>query len=210
MEFSSRTYQRWKKNPFNEDLRKGPKHSPSKLTEHEISEIVTILSSKDFVDLPACQIVPRLADKGIYHASESSIYRIIKKYGLGKHRTKSKRPRKIAKPKPAKATVPNQVRTWDITYLPTKVKGQFVYLYLILDLFSRKIVGWRIHEEQSSEHSSALVRECMFKEKLTGRNLKLHSDNGGPMKSCMMLSSLQELGVMPSFSRPSVSNDNPY
>lgn len=162
------------------------------------------------MDLPVAQIVPRLADQGIYYASESTIHRILKENSLTKHRLKSKEPRKVAKPTPATATGPNQVWTWDITYLPTKVKGQFVYLYLFLDLFSRKIVGWRIHEEQSSEHSSALIRECMFKEKVTRKKLKLHSDNGGPMKSCMMLATLQEMGVVPSFSRPSVSNDNPY
>ena len=129
---------------------------------------------------------------------------------LNKHRLKSKPKRNIKKPRALKATGPNQVYTWDITYLPTRVKGQFYYLYLMMDIFSRKIVGWQIHHSESTTHAADLIKDICLREKINKDQVVLHSDNGSPMKGATMLATLQELGIMPSFSRPSVSNDNPY
>lgn len=97
-----------------------------------------------------------------------------------------------------------------ITYLPTTIKGQFFYLYLFLDLFSRQVVGWQVFEAESSECASALLRDIYQCEGLLPGQVILHSDNGSPMKGATMLATLQRLGVMSSFSRPAVSNDNPY
>ncbi|MDQ8739523.1 IS3 family transposase, partial [Paenibacillus sp. LHD-38] len=110
------------------------------------------------------------------------------------------------------ATGPNQVWMWDITWLPGPVKGIYFYLYLILDLYSRKIVGWEIWEKESAEHASQLIRRAVLSEQCVVRKnpLVLHSDNGSPMKGSTLLETLYSLGITPSRSRPRVSNDNPY
>lgn len=125
------------------------------------------------------------------------------------HRGRSKRPEKRNLLRPV-ATGPNQVWSWDITYLRGPIKGQFFYLYMIIDIFSRKVIGWRLHERENSFFASELVTKCLAQEKISGEGLILHSDNGSPMKGSTMLATLQKLGVIPSFSRPSMSDDNPY
>ena len=102
--------------------------------------------------------------------------------------------------------------SWDITYLRSLIRGQFFYLYLVEDVWSRKILGWQVHDVECNELAAALV-ERIKAEAGPGVDLRgwvLHSDNGGPMKGATMLATLQRLGVVPSFSRPSVSDDNPY
>ena len=127
------------------------------------------------------------------------------------HRGRYQKPRKYAKPTSYCATASNQVWTWDITYLNGPVKGLFYYLYLIVDLFSRDIVGWEVWEEESAFHASELIRRaCLAQGRLTTQPLVLHSDNGSPMKGATMLETLYALGITPSNSRPRVSNDNPY
>jgi len=114
------------------------------------------------------------------------------------------------KPRAICATAPNQLYSWDITCLPSLIRGQFFYLYLFVDIFSRKIVGWQVYEEENSTLAGELLRDLCHREGIQLKQLTLHSDNGSPMKGSSMLATLQQLGVMPSFSRPSVSNDNPY
>ena len=151
-----------------------------------------------------------LADQGVYLASESTFYRVLREYKLQHHRGRASEPAR----RPAvthAATGPNQVYMWDITYLNGPVKGQFYYLYLISDLFSRDIVGWEVWEEESAEHASELIqRTCLAQGRLTTQPLVLHSDNGSPMKGATMLETLYRLGITPSNSRPRVSNDNAY
>src|SRR5690606_5947009 len=110
------------------------------------------------------------------------------------------------------ATGPNQVWVWDITWLPGPVRGIYFYLYLIMDLFSRKIVGWEIWPEESAENASALIRRAIMSEGIVPsvQPLVLHSDNGSPMKAASLLETLNRLGIIPSKSRPRVSNDNAY
>ena len=117
---------------------------------------------------------------------------------------------KRVKPKALTATAPNQVYSWDITYLPTTVRGQYFYLYLYVDIFSRKIVGWRVFAEENGDNAAQLLEDIYRHEGITSHQLTLHSDNGAPMKGETMLAMLQRLNVTPSGSRPSVSNDNPY
>lgn len=209
---SSRTLQRWQAGgTLTEDLRPQRQYTPSHaLTEAERAEVLAVANSDEFADCPPSQIVPRLADQGIYLASESSFYRILKAAQQLKHRRSERPSQSRTKPKALSATAPNQLYSWDITYLPTAIKGQFYYLYLFLDLFSRQIVGWQVFDQESSQCASDLLRDIYQHEGLQPGQVILHSDNGSPMKGATMLATLQRLGVMPSFSRPAVSNDNPY
>ena len=106
------------------------------------------------------------------------------------------------------ATGPNQVWSWDITWLKTSVRGIFLYAYVIIDVWSRKIVGWEVHTEESSDIAAELFRRLSREEDVRG--VRLHSDNGNPMKGVTMIMMLYRLGIIPSFSRPRVSDDNPY
>ena len=113
-------------------------------------------------------------------------------------------------PKALAATLANQVWSWDITYLPTAVRGQFYRLYMVMDIYSRKIVGWEVHGEELAAHAADLIDKTCRRERIAKDQLVLHADNGSPMKGATMLATLQRLGVVPSFSRPCVSDDNPY
>ena len=210
---SPRTLQRWRDE---QDVREDARAAAAKqrvpanrLSEAERDEILNLVNQPAFAHLPPSQIVPVLADQGRYIASESSFYRILRDADQLKHRGKS-RPPSHQRPQPFEATAPNQLWSWDITYLATIIKGQFFYLYLIMDVFSRKIVGWEIFENECAEHASTVFHKAHLREAIQGKDLVLHSDNGAPMKGATMLATLQRLGVVPSFSRPSVSNDNPY
>lgn len=181
----------------------------NKLTDGERNELLAIANAPRFANLPPSQIVPLLAEEGRYLASESSFYRVLREEKQLAHRNRAKAP-KNKRPEPVTATAPNQLWSWDITYLKTTVKGLYFYLYLIMDVYSRKIVGWEIYAEESADHAASIARKAYLREGVAGRSLVLHSDNGSPMKGATMLGTLQRLGITPSFSRPSVSNDNPY
>jgi len=210
---TQRTLQRWRKDGVREDGRPHAKRpAPSnKLRKDEEEQILAIIHQPEFKSLPPSQIVPALADQGKYIASESSFYRIMNKHNQQQHRGRSKQ-RTSKTVTSHRATAPNQVWMWDITWLPGPVKGLFFYLYLVLDLFSRKIVAWEIWEEESAEHASQLIRRAVISEQCVIRKhpLVLHSDNGSPMKGATLLETLYNLGITPSRSRPRVSNDNPY
>lgn len=211
---SRRTLQRWRSEltPFGDQRSVTKRPVPkNKLTEEERDALITTANQPEYKSLPPSQIVPRLADKGVYIASESTMYRVLKERDMQHHRGKSKKPH--AKPIAThSATDPNQVWMWDITWLPGPAKGIYFYLYLILDLFSRKIISWEIWMEESAENASVLVRRGMLSEQLISgqQPLVLHSDNGSPMKGASLLETLYQLGITPSRSRPRVSNDNPY
>ena len=196
--------------PLAGDQRRGPKTVPgNKLTSEERTELLSVVNSAEYRDSSPSKIVPALADEGIYLASESTIYRILKEENLLTHRSRS-RAATHHRPDPFEAIAPNHVWSWDITYLKTLVTGMYFYLYLVMDIYSRKIVGWEVHEREASELSSLLMQEALAEEGIDGKDLVVHSDNGGPMKGATMLVTLQNLGVIPSFSRPSVSDDNPF
>ena len=182
----------------------------NKLTEEEEQRILEVCNDPDNASLPPSQIVPALADKGEYIASEASFYRVLKKHDQLHHRGRSKRRSKSKKPTTHVASGPNQVWCWDISYFPSRVRGQFWYLYLILDVYSRKIVAWEVHDKESGELASALVNRAVVAEKCSKQPVVLHSDNGAPMTSHTFQSKLAELGIIPSRSRPRVSNDNAF
>lgn len=207
---SVRTLQRWEKEPEKEDQRQGPNSKPENaLSEAEKMLILAVATSPQFKDLPPSQIVPILAESGVYIGSEASFYRILRENRMLAHRSRSK-PSGHNKPKEYVATGVNQVWSWDISYLRSSVRGKFFYLYLVVDVWSRMIVGWAVHEVESAELAGALISEACLRHGVDPGELVLHSDNGGPMKGATMLATLQWLGIIPSFSRPSVSNDNPY
>ena len=208
---NERTIQRWRTPGGGQDGRHGPRTVPAnKLSVEERQKILEIVNSPEFRDLPPHQIVPRLADEDIYLASESTMYRVLREEDQLRHRELSKPAKKRKRPDEHEATGPNQVWSWDITYLPSPVRGSFYYLYMLEDVWSRKIVGWQVYDKESPELASDLFEETCTYLGLDPDGLVLHSDNGGPMKGATMLATLQRLGVVASFSRPHVSDDNPY
>ncbi len=183
---------------------------PNKLTAAERDAVMRLLNSAAFKDLPPSQIVPRLADAGHYVASESTMYRLLHEHAQMAHRRLERAPHKVSKPRALVATQPDQIYCWDITYLPAPVRGMHFYLYLFVDIFSRKIVGWQVFDRESAQLAAELLQDICERTGVPADQLTVHSDNGAPMKGETMLATMQRLGVAASRSRPSVSNDNPY
>lgn len=211
LNISLRTLERWEKPDGIQDKRHCADRpsQANQLSEDERRMILTIANSPEYRDLPPCKIVPCLADEGRYVASESTFYRVLRAEKQLAHRQLSK-PSKHHKPKAYTANGANQVWSWDISYLPTTIFGRYFYLYAVIDIFSRKIVGWSIHEAENAEFASWLIKQACLDEGVSRDELVLHSDNGKPMKGTTMLAMLEMLGVIPSFNRPSVSDDNPF
>jgi transposase InsO family protein len=208
---NERTLQRWQLDQTRGDQRPERIQTPTnQLSAEERKHLLAVLNSAEFGSLPPSQIVPILADRGQYLASESSCYRVMKVEGQLRHRGAERPAERRHKPRALCATAPKQLFSWDITYLPTQVRGIYFYLYLFMDIFSRKIVGWQIYDAESSELAGEVMRDICERENIAPNQVVLHSDNGSPMKGASMLATLQALGVVPSFSRPAVSNDNPY
>ena len=139
-----------------------------------------------------------------------AFYRILHEADEQHHRGRSRKPCKHERPEGFCATGPNQVWTWDITWLPTFVRGMFFYLYMIVDVFSRKIVGWEIYDRECSENAAIFIHKAVLAEGCVLQPLVLHSDNGAPQKGFTLTAKLDDLGIRSSFSRPRTSNDNPY
>ena len=205
-----RALQRWRAAGIGDDLRAGPTTAPkNRLSEQERAGMVEVANKPEYRDLSPKQIVPKLADEGIYLASESSFYRVLRAEGQMQHRERSSPPVHV-RPGELVATRPNQVWSWDITYMLSSVKGVYFYLHLALDVFSRKIVGWAVHDEENGEHAGELIAAACKREGVDRGQVALHQDNGAPMKCGTFKTLLEVLGVAMSFSRPHVSNDNPF
>ncbi len=212
---SARTLQRWtgpSSTPCDQRIacERAPHTPANKLTPAEQERALAVMNSAEFKDLPPSQIVPRLADHGVYVGSVSTLYRLLHQSQQMAHRHLAHAPRKVTKPPALVATAPNQVYSWDITYLPTLLKGQYFYLYLFLDIFSRKIVGWQVFESERSHLASELLIDICKRYGIQPGQLTVHADNGSPMKGETLLATMQRLQVANTYSRPSVSNDNPY
>jgi putative transposase len=208
-----RTLQRWIQNGEpGEDRRPTAvrPEPPGKLTPEERERILAVCNEPEFASLPPSQIVPKLADRGEYIASESSFYRVLHEAGQLHHRGRAQAPKKTKTSTTHVAEGPNQVWSWDISWMPSRVRGRFWYLYLIEDIYSRKIVGWEVHEREAGEWAATLIQRSVMAEQCFGQPLVLHADNGSPMKSQTMRVKLEELGISPSYSRPRVSNDNAF
>jgi putative transposase len=211
-----RTLQRWQ---VGDGLRQGdrrpdadrgvPSHA---LTEAERAEIIKIANEPRFAETPPARIVPALADEGIYIASEASFYRVLRAHGQMNRRGRAQPPRKPRPPTTHIASRPGEVWCWDITFLPAQIQGRWFYLYLILDLYSRKIVGFEVHDTDSAEHAAHLARRTALAEGLHAMPKRpvLHGDNGATLKATTVLAMLHWLGITPSYSRPRVSDDNAF
>ncbi len=207
---SLRTVERWEKEPEKGDQRRGPvSDCGHALSAEEKQAIVAVSNSRDHRDLSPWQIVARLADRGVYLGSQSSFYRVLKQTDQLSHRQQSK-PAVHSRPKELSARNPNEVWSWDITYLNSPIRGSYYYLYMVEDIFSRMIVGWTVEEEQSAEHGARLIDRTCQEHGIARGQLTLHADNGTPVKGATLLATLERLGIAPSFSRPRVSDDNPY
>jgi putative transposase len=169
-----------------------------------------VLTSSRYVHVAPKQLVPRLADEGVYLASESTIYRLQRRLGLRLSKRSLSRTHVTRASAMHRAVRANQVWSWDITWLPTTVRGVYLHLYLVMDVWSRRIVGWCMANGDSADIAAELITRACRDGSVDPRGLVLHSDNGKPMRASTMIKTLQWLGVIPSFSRPHVSDDNPY
>lgn len=181
----------------------------NKLSEHEEKELLKVLTSPEYRDLSPRQAIPALAERGTYIASEATAYRVLHKHAMQRHRGATRPPTK-KKPVELVASAPNQVYCWDITYMKRNVLGTFYFLYLVTDIFSRRIVAARVYEAESDDCASELFKEVVVREGLMPGETALHSDNGPTMKGATLKATLERLGVLASYSRPGVSDDNPY
>ena len=211
-----RTLQRWKAgvglqrgDARPQAVRPTPAHA---LSAAEREQIVRVANEPRFADMPAARIVPALADEGVYLASESSFQRVLRAHGQTQHRGRAKPPRASRAPTTHVATAPRQLWCWDMSYLPAEVAGRWFYLYLILDVYSRKIVGFEVHDSDDAGHAAHLVKRTALAEGIHAMATKpvLHGDNGSTLKATTVLAMLYWLGVKPSYSRPRVSDDNAF
>lgn len=205
------TYRRWKAGGVDgrpEAVRPRPSNA---LSEAERAEVLAVCHRPEWASLPPAQIVPRLLDEeDRYLASESTFYRVLRAASEQQRRGRAAAPHNPGPPRRHTAAGPNQVWSWDVTYLPTRVRGHFFYLYLILDLFSRKVTGFEVFETESAANSRTVIERAVLREGVAHRPLVLHADNGSAMKGATLCARLDELGVTRSHSRPRVSNDNAY
>ena len=211
-----RTLQRWKaRDGLTEGdgrpqaVRPAPSHA---LSAAERAALLAVANEPRFAAVPPARIVPMLADAGVYLGSESSIARVLKAHSQNTRRGRAKAPKAVRPPTTHVATAPGQVWCWDMTYLPAVVMGRWFHLYLILDLYSRKIVGAEVHDSDDADHAVHLVRRTALAESIATGDTKpvLHGDNGSTLKATTVLAMLHWLGVKPSYSRPRVSDDNAY
>jgi putative transposase len=208
---STRTYQRWQHAPELEDGRHGPRTpSKHKLSAEEEQAILKLVNEPPYRNLTPEQIVAKVADEGRYLASERSIRRVLRRHRQSTYRNRAK-PARHHKPRRFAASGPLQVLTWDITYMShSRIRGGYFFLYLFIDIWSRRIVGFAVHEEQNAELAAELLRSVCAEHRIEAANTVLHADNGAPMKGATMLATMHALGIVKSFSRPGVSDDNAF
>jgi putative transposase len=179
------------------------------LDENEREGVLDALHSERFVDKAPAQVWATLLDEGIYLCSIRTMYRILHAYDEVRERRNQRRHPNYAKPE-LLAEAPNQVWSWDITKLRGPVKWSYYYLYVILDIFSRYVVGWMLAQRESAALAKRLIAESCRKQNIEPDQLTMHADRGSSMRSKSVAFLLADLGVTKTHSRPYVSNDNPY
>lgn len=179
------------------------------LSTAERVQVLEILTSKEFVEDTPYQVVAKLMDRGQWLCSISTMYRILKANKLVRERRDMRRHPKYVKPI-VKAVKPCQLWSWDITRIPGPFKGKYYFLYVMLDVFSRYVVGWTVSKQESGEFAQHFIRETLKKWNLANSDLTIHSDRGSPMTASGTLELIGLLGLSQSFSRPRVSDDNAY
>jgi putative transposase len=187
-----------------------PRPQPSRaLSVEENAAVLELLDSEQFGDKPPRQVYAELLDDGRYLCSVRTMYRILSRANQVRERRLQARHPKYAKPI-LLAEAPNQVWSWDITKVPGPVRGIYFSLYVAIDIYSRYVVGWAIARSESGATARSFLREAYEREKVQPDQLVSHSDRGAPMRAKPTLMLYAELGIVPSYSRPRVSNDNPY
>ena len=209
---SARTIQRWQLSSDSEDRRKGPHTRPAhSLRNDEKDRIIALANQPAFRNLSAEQVVATLADNGTYVCSERSLRRVLAERHLDRYRLRSKPAHARNNPRQYVACEPLRLVSWDITYLRNaSIRGSFFYLYVFVDVWSRRILATAVHETQESELAAEVLESLCATHAVDAEKLVLHSDNGAPMKGCTMLALMQSLGITASFSRPGVSDDNAF
>jgi putative transposase len=182
---------------------------PTGLSPAERAAVRDLLNSPRFQDHSPRQVWARLLDQGIYLCSWRTMYRILDACGEVRERRNQVRHPAYTKPE-LLATGPKQLWSWDITKLRGPMKGVYFYLYVILDVFSRYVVGWMVAEQESAELAQTLIETSCHRQGIRPAQLTLHADRGAPMVAKTMAELLSDLGVTKSHSRPHVSDDNPY
>lgn len=215
LNLSVRTYQRWTLDKaVTADQRPVvAKPTPSnKLSPEQRQAVVSLCNQPEYRSCPPAFIVADQLDQGRYLASESTFYRVLREYGQAHHRGRQKAPEPHRQATTHKAEQPNRLWSWDISWLPGPARGTWFYLYLMVDIYSRKIVGHEVYDSETGELASEFVEKAYWREHLAAQHkpVVLHSDNGSPMKAATFLEKLYNLGITPSKSRPRVSNDNAY
>ena len=205
---SVRTLQRWRSGNKIDGRKGAPKVTARKLAPQEREAVYQAANQERFADLTPEQVVATLSQESTYLASASTFYRVLRERKALNHRQDSKTPVRNAKPDTRVATGPNQVWTWDITWLSTEVKGIYFYAYVIMDLFDRSIVGWAIHDREDGQLARELFERACLEQGACPQFV--HSDNGGPMKSYTLVEFLYSRNILPTTNRPRVSNDNPF
>jgi len=188
---------------------KPKKSSPRELAPEEKQEVLTVLREERFVDLAPAEVYATLLDEGRYLCSERTMYRVLAENGEVRERRDQLRHPKYAAPE-LLATKPNELWSWDITKLLGPTKWTYFYLYVVLDVFSRYVVGWLIADAESSALAEKLMAESCERQGIQPGQLTIHADRGSSMKSKPVAMLLADLGVTKTHSRPHVSNDNPY
>lgn len=184
---------------------------PARLSDIEKDLIVATLCSPRFCDLAPAQVYATLLDEGVYVCSERQMYRVLSERDLVRERRRGGHGHAGHYNIPRlQASAPNQVWTWDITALRGPTRGVRYYLYTMLDIYSRKTVGWSLHTVESAKHARRLLRETCRRYHIDPDTLTIHSDRGSPMTARSVAELLTDLGVAKSHSRPRVSNDNPF
>jgi putative transposase len=186
-----------------------PRHTSRKLSDAENLRVLEVLNSERFMDRSARQIYAALLDEGVFLCSVRTMYRILERNDQLRERRDQKRHPAYQKPE-LLATGPNQVWSWDITKLKGPNAWTTYHLYVVLDLFSRLVVGWLVADHESSDLACELIEHCVAEQKVARNQLRVHADNGAAMRSRQLAELLAGLDVGRSFSRPHVSNDNPY
>ncbi len=182
---------------------------PSSLTAVERAEVIAELTSERFLDVPIPEVHATLMDEQRFLCSKSTMYRLLHSHSMAKDRRQQVSRTHYPRPELI-ATAPNHVWSWDITKLKGPVTWSYFYLYVILDIYSRMVVGWLVAERERSDVAVELIDECCKRENVPPNQLTLHADRGSSMQSKQVAHLLTDLGVTKSHSRPYVSDDNPF
>jgi len=205
---SRATYYRWRKKE-SQPVPRVKGRSPRKLKVEEEKRVLSSLTSERFMDRSVPEVHATLLDEGVYLCSVRTMYRILEKYRAVRERRNQRRHPQYQKPE-LLATGPNQVWSWDITKLKGPRKWSHYHLYVIMDIYSRYVVGWMVAERESAMLAERLIRETCERQGIVKDQLTIHADRGVSMRSKTVAQLMADLGVTKSHSRPHVCDDNPY